>query len=381
LKNGIFELLSGSVSIADKFFNFHFDRTFFYEKNFLIMMCIGIIFTILSQCILLPIVFSVHRTNNKVISLFGYIHENDVKVLEKRCQTYILDHLQDENLQGIRDKDRDTQYFYDNLEETTMNNPKGPGGARQHDPEHSGQEEVRLDQQEVSPPEQVVLEGDSQHQSNANNAGTGNQGGTPNVDASMNQSMQDQAPLMTMQNNENMEKNDDEIDIEDDVDRLEERARKLTQNQRNNQRGIICRFSFICVLIVFYFLIDFYMVRKKIHETRMNYLRLKKSSDRSFLLKYVIIYTYEEIINRAPIMVKGKNFKDAFNGRKFYEEKVYTNEQEIDEVVSNKLFLRLNLGRDFCNTFYEKDKAQAKSKIILPLSPDRMLDCVSRTRG
>lgn len=108
-------------------------------------------------------------------------------------------------------------------------------------------------------------------------------------------------------------------DLDDDADRLEERARKLTQNQRNNQRGIICRFSFICVLIVIYFLVDFYMVRKKIRETRLNYLRLKKSSDRSFLLKYVIIYTYEEIINTEPIMVSGKNFEGSFDGRKFYE--------------------------------------------------------------
>jgi len=70
------------VSVGNKFFNFHFDRTFYYEKNFLIMMALGIVFTAVSQCILLPIVFSVHRTNTKVLSLFGYIHQKDVKELE-----------------------------------------------------------------------------------------------------------------------------------------------------------------------------------------------------------------------------------------------------------------------------------------------------------
>jgi hypothetical protein len=54
-------------------------------------------------------------------------------------------------------------------------------------------------------------------------------------------------------------------------------------------------------------------------ETRLNYLRLKKASDRPFLLKYVIIYTYEEILNGSPIMVTGKNFEKAFDGRKGYE--------------------------------------------------------------
>ena len=63
------------------------------------MMISGIVFTVISQCILLPIVFSVHKTSNKVLSLFGYIHEKDVKVLEKRCEDYVQDYLQDENIQ------------------------------------------------------------------------------------------------------------------------------------------------------------------------------------------------------------------------------------------------------------------------------------------
>jgi len=93
------------------------------------------------------------------------------------------------------------------------------------------------------------------------------------------------------------------------------------------------------VLIVIYFVVDFQMVKQKIQETRLNYLRLKKSSDRPFLLKYVIIYTYEEILNGEPIMVTGKNFPKAFDGRKSYEEQVYTNEQELDDIIGDPWFL------------------------------------------
>ena len=114
-----------------------------------------------------------------------------------------------------------------------------------------------------------------------------------------------------------MENGEDDFD---DVDRLEERARKLTQNQKNNKQGIICKFSMICILIILYFITDFYMVYLKMKSTRLDYLRLKKASDRPFLLKYVIIFTYEEILNGEPIMVEGKNFKDKFDGRKSYEE-------------------------------------------------------------
>ena len=79
------------------------------------MLC-GIVFTVISQCILLPIVFSVHRTNNKVLSLFGYIHEKDVKVLEKRCEDYIQDHLQDENLKNTEDKKKQMKEYEEEAE-------------------------------------------------------------------------------------------------------------------------------------------------------------------------------------------------------------------------------------------------------------------------
>jgi hypothetical protein len=45
--------------------------------------------------------------------------------------------------------------------------------------------------------------------------------------------------------------------------------------------------------------------RGKIISTGNNYQTLKMISDRSFLLKYVILYTYEDILFQKPVMVKG----------------------------------------------------------------------------
>jgi len=73
LTNGIRELLTGSVYECDRFYNFHYERTYYFQRNFLLMMICGILFTVVSQIILIPIVFSVYRTNNKVLALFGYI--------------------------------------------------------------------------------------------------------------------------------------------------------------------------------------------------------------------------------------------------------------------------------------------------------------------
>jgi len=38
-------------------------------------------------------------------------------------------------------------------------------------------------------------------------------------------------------------------------------------------------------------------------------------------------------------MVAGKNFEKPFDGRKNYEQQVYMNEQEIDEIVKDAEFL------------------------------------------
>ena len=67
-------------------------------------------------------------------------------------------------------------------------------------------------------------------------------------------------------------------------------------------------------------------------------------------------------------MVSGKNFDEDYDGRKSYETQVYTNEQKIDDLANDKLFLQLNLGKEFCSTFYAKEEAQAKSKISLTLT-------------
>jgi hypothetical protein len=52
--------------------------------------------------------------------------------------------------------------------------------------------------------------------------------------------------------------------------------------------------------------------------------------NRPFLLKFVIIFTYEEILNDEPTIITGQNFVGEFDGRKSYIEQVYENEKQID---------------------------------------------------
>lgn len=60
-------------------------------------MILGIVFLILAIAILIPIVFSVHRTNNRVLSLFGTIPLLEIRELASKCEKYISNFLEDKN--------------------------------------------------------------------------------------------------------------------------------------------------------------------------------------------------------------------------------------------------------------------------------------------
>ena len=50
---------------------------------------------VLSQGILIPIVFTVHKTNNKVLSLFGGIPIHEIKELAFKCEKYMIQFLEE----------------------------------------------------------------------------------------------------------------------------------------------------------------------------------------------------------------------------------------------------------------------------------------------
>ena len=61
---------------------------------------------IITQIILIPIVFSVIKTNNKVLSLFGFIPVQEIKELTARCELFIKEFLSLEANEGHNDADQ-----------------------------------------------------------------------------------------------------------------------------------------------------------------------------------------------------------------------------------------------------------------------------------
>lgn len=58
-------------------------------------MALAIGFLALSLIILIPYVFKVHKTNNRVLSLFGKISLNEIKELVARCEVYSIKFIDD----------------------------------------------------------------------------------------------------------------------------------------------------------------------------------------------------------------------------------------------------------------------------------------------
>jgi hypothetical protein len=61
------------------------------------MMICGIMFTVISQMVLIPIVFQVYKTNNRVLELFRYITPEQNESLFKACEDFIEKFIPDES--------------------------------------------------------------------------------------------------------------------------------------------------------------------------------------------------------------------------------------------------------------------------------------------
>jgi len=72
-RNGLGSLRIGSETNAYNFYHDYRERTKSYNTIYIILLIIGIVLPVISLFFLIPIVSSIQRTNNKVLSMFGYI--------------------------------------------------------------------------------------------------------------------------------------------------------------------------------------------------------------------------------------------------------------------------------------------------------------------
>lgn len=73
----------------------------------------------------------------------------------------------------------------------------------------------------------------------------------------------------------------------------------------NNRLGTLCWYLLSLFVLCSFFIAGDYWDNEQLTQVKTNIIRLKTIRERTYLLKYVIIFTYEELINGGPIMIDG----------------------------------------------------------------------------
>ena len=92
-RNGMNQMRINTENIASSIVGFYNNQTDSLSTFLLVTMILGIVFIAVPQLFIIPKIFSVNKTNMKVLSLFGYIPPEEVEELAERCEQFILIYL------------------------------------------------------------------------------------------------------------------------------------------------------------------------------------------------------------------------------------------------------------------------------------------------
>ena len=108
ISNGLNSLRQGSKRQANIFFIFYSDLIDQIQLNLMVFMILGIICTLAGVIVLVKYVTLIHKTNNKVISLFGMIKAVDIRNLLVKCDEFAEKFM--ENSLKQREKEKQMSY-------------------------------------------------------------------------------------------------------------------------------------------------------------------------------------------------------------------------------------------------------------------------------
>ena len=243
-------------------------------------MIIGLIILFISQIVLIPIVFSVQRTNNRVLSLFGYIPTREIKELAGRCERFIQKYLEDyqEKKEYSIEKSEEEE---DQPEISSKRTHNENSYLEVNGHESLAPENIKVNISEGDGLEAKVAQLNKEKSlpisiNERSNPDTVEPMSSPKGFESEKKPLTEKSQLdSSPQKNpkEDEKKGDEEGDI------LVDRTQKLLNSKDNNKRGVILQFIAVSILFVLWFVlnyvdIDILLKRVKIE---LNHLRDRKS--------------------------------------------------------------------------------------------------------
>lgn len=281
-------------------FNDHYQElTHNYDLKFRIMMIVGLLVLFLSQLVLIPIVFSVHRTNNKVLSLFGYIPVNEINELASRCERFIQKYLEDyqdkrensldrgehEIENSTRREHNENTYF-----EVNPNESINPENIKLNISEGEGLEAkvAQLHQEAINQAENNIL--------SLQQPGLGTK--------SLEVKQEEEGKSLLKNNTQNKEINpkiranlreEEKRNPEDEADAAIDRTQKLLNSKDNNRRGVIIQFTAVTILFIIWFIVNYIHTKSVLKKLRISMDHLQLIAERTPDVRYAIGFALEEI--------------------------------------------------------------------------------------
>ena len=312
-KNGMGPLRAGSEAEAENFYNYYIRKTETYNTIFLIIMIVGIVILVISEMILIPIVFSVHKTNNRVLSLFGYIPEDEIDELVAKCKEYMesyLDEHKDQRDYSFDGSEEEVEPSNrpDNVESSYLevSQNQDVGEDENEGPEQSAQ----LDVSEKIKASPIPIKSDIQFSlkvpNNASSAVTRTTTKSPLISVTLSPEKSPMAsdPLVKNRSGirdkeeKNVTKEEDKKreDADMEAERAFSKSQKLLNSKDNRRSKVMIQFIGIALLFFLYFLVDYLWVEKTfLTNIKLNLQHLKLSASRMSEIRYLNAFALEEI--------------------------------------------------------------------------------------
>ena len=332
-RNGLGPLRQGSEAEALNFYNFYLDTADDYNTTFQIIMIVAIIVIALSDMILIPIVFSVHKTNDRVLAFFGFIPISEITELAAKCeryvQNYIEDHKQVRNYSFEGSEEEQEHLPHSQRTENAENSYLESQGNQEEEvvegdsinPDTSMQLDVS-EKIEVSPIQNFRQAPNKQATLNVPNNSkrantTGGKSDRREMTSGEHTALKAKQDIMMLSSQDNskaaLNKNQSGINkddvkrttMKDDEKKKEElendeaandRSQKLLNSRNNRRASVVIQFVLIAAIFGIYFLIDFLAIESNfLNHVRQTLEHLKLTSERMPMIRYLQAFTLEEI--------------------------------------------------------------------------------------
>jgi len=363
-RNGLGALRNASENTCNEFYSFYAISIKNFMEKFLILALVAIAIVILTNSASLPIISSLHQTNKKVLSMFGYIPTDDINGLAIKCERYIRDYLED------RSERRD--FSFESDENSQMSVVKDDKNA---DQEHSEPEE-----------DQLMQDGDDESPYDFEDGNRGKKRKVTTQDLTTPKGATNRTkPTSLPKNGQDvkLDANNDEDSI--DKEKVEEihytRSQKLLNSRKNQNKADIMKFVVLSATYIAGSIIYFVYQNSTINNNKTSFNHLKLLSQSIPQIRYINVYTLEELAQNDTNSVY--NYWDGvtghphvyFDSRQYFLSAVQKNEQEIS--TSSKegfpgsfdtyksIFSSYSTG-NLCNSYYRGDTdSQASCEAVM----------------